>query len=199
MRIRLCKFSICSFLFILLVSCGTNKVIGKKKNVFKQLDSIQKSQRIINFSFGKEKDNWLTYADDIKDKTGSLSYYKKINDTNYHQNFRDVTLNVSSDEVENKYKDRATIDNYLHFKTQYYKKWFYKDFKYDVLNFNHKTYGKGYVLRYSTKSIYLNDVAEFLFYYKGFGYTIKYNVINEYFDKYLPDVQEMVVSFIIEE
>ena len=48
---------------------------------------------------------------------------------------------------------------------------------------------------FKDKRKYQYDNAIFLFYHKGFGYTIKYAALTKYYKKFLPDVEEMVKAF----
>ena len=180
-------------------SCGANKKVSKFKSVFKELDSVQQSQRMINFSFGEVKKEWLTLVDYTKHNHGELYFYKQINDSNFHPNYSIAVIEAFNNEVKDKFKNRATIKNYLFFRIKFYKKWYGKNFKYDLIKTHHKKYGNGYILTFKNLQKYQYINAEYLFYHKGFGYTIKYTVLEEYYNKYLPDVEKMIKSFTIKE
>lgn len=190
--IRIILFSL---FLILLSACGANKVSIYRTDVFKYLDSTERSKRITNFSFGREKKEWLTLVDYTKTNHGELYYYKKIDDKNYHPNYSIASISAYSDEVKDQFKERATIDNYLSYKINNYNKWRNKKIKYELLDINHKDYGKGYIIKFNIKRKYVYSTSEVIFFYKGYGYTIKYTNLSEYYKDYLKSVEKMINSF----
>lgn len=167
------------------------------KGSFKQLDSLEAIQRVVDFSFGRESEKWLTY-DHRENKTGSLSYYKKIGKTQDSTGFQTVHLLAFKDEVKEKNKGKATIEDYLDFTLRKYKL-YYPKFKYILLRSKHNRYGNLYILKYGhSRQNNPSMSAVFLLMHKDFGYTIRFQAPKEYFDTFLPEVEKMVNSFTLE-
>ena len=166
-----------------------------KKEPFERLDSLQRFQKVLNYSVEIPK-NWK------KSKfSGGDWYYLEgefIDSLNYHERFADVY--IVSDKIKNNCNSEYSVKNYVKLFIDNKKKWWYKNFKYSLVKSIHKKYGEIYIMKYKQKRPH--DILEngvFFIYYNRVGYMIHYKNKEKDFDKYISDVDLIVNSFVIQE
>ena len=188
------------FILILVsISCATSKQKNNKSvSKFAQLDSLENTKKSIDFSIKINEEKWLSYTK-VKPITGELYYYIKNEDENFNPNFSKASIRIYSNKI-NKFNEKpVNVEDYLERFVNLKKKWSFKDFKYNLVELNHNIYGKSYVVKYKDIKKYIYNNAVFLFLYKKSGYTIEYSALEEHFDRYLPEVENIVNSFKINE
>lgn len=189
-----------SIALLLLISCASTQKDSKQKaskynSKFIELDSLQRSQKPINFNLGKSIANWYPYRNYDSLKKGAMLYSKQPKNNASDSTFLNFRLFINQDEVFDEFKVDATIDDYLSFKMNYYQKRRYKNFKYELTDFEHLKYGKGYIIMFKENRMNVKLYAEFLIFSKGKGYSLKYIAPPADFDTYLPEVTEIVMGF----
>lgn len=180
---------------LFVISCASTNKVNCKKQPFEELDSLQKAQKILNYSM-KFPENWQ------KSKfSGGDWYFIKgefIDSLGYYDRLANVY--VSSEKVKSNCKDKYSIDDYLKLFLERKKRWSYKDFKYSLVKTTHKKYGEMYILKF--KEIFPHVTYEsgvFLIFYNRIGYTIQYKNDEKKFKKYIQDIEKMIESFTIKE
>jgi len=183
---------------MLVISCASSNFDYYKNTPFKELDSLQSTKKVVNFSFGSEINDWKTY-DKREVKTGFLSFYKKIEDKRVDSSYATVNIIAYNNDVKKRWKETTNIENYLERFIALKEKWRFKDFKYSLHTTKHKKYGKLYIVKYGDERKYKYTNVVFLFFYRNKGYTIEYSALNEHYDKFLPEVEKLVMAFKINE
>ena len=153
------KIGLLFFLFFFLFSCSSVLKVNCKKNPFEELDSLQRTKKVRNFTAVKPV-GWFSH----QAATGALAYSidrKKLLQSNppiLHRPENDdpkrnvAFLSISNTRVRNPCKTEVTLEDYLHFFISNKKRWSgNKAFNYILLKSNHNRYGKVYIVKYTAK------------------------------------------------
>lgn len=155
------KFILAFFIPLLIFSCSYSKtvLIDCDKYPFEQLDSLQRTQREINYSITKPS-NWKDY----NLKKGAL-FYEVID------GFSDEKLKpyvyIESFNIHNKCNLNYDINAFLNFYIKNNER-YHQNFNYLKLKVTHKKYGESFIVKYKSRDINTEKVlttSVFLFYY----------------------------------
>jgi hypothetical protein len=181
----------------LIFSCAsTNQNSIRKYGAFEKLDSLKKTKRVINYSVEIDEEKWLSYSK-IKPEFGKLYYYIKLAGDSVSPNFPTASISIHSNQINKGWEKPISIEDYLERFVKFKGK--YKDFKNNIIDINHTRYGKSYLVKFKEIKTYNYTNVSFLFFYKDYGYTIEYSVLDNYYDVFLSEVEKIVQSFKVEE
>lgn len=204
------------FSVFFIFSCSALLKVNCKKNPFQELDSLQRTKKVRNFTALKPVD-WYSN----QSKRGALGYFidRKIplesNPPILHRldngdPKRNIAfISISNTHVRNHCKIEVTLEDYMHFFISNKKRWSgNKVFNYVLLKTNHSRYGKVYIVKYAYKNDAILDKEKkllitnnlvFLLFKDQIGYEILYGADAKVFETYLPVLEEVVKSFVIKE
>ncbi len=210
------KIGLLFFLSFFIFFCSSVLKVNCKKNPFEELDSLQRTKKVRNFTAVKPV-GWFSH----QAATGALAYSidrKKLLQSNppiLHRPENDdpkrnvAFLSISNTRVRNPCKTEVTLEDYLHFFISNKKRWSgNKAFNYILLKSNHNRYGKVYIVKYAYKNDTILDKEKkplltknvvFLLFKDQIGYEIYYGADAKVFERFLPVFEDVVKSFFIKE
>mgnify|MGYP005991034065 CR=1 FL=1 len=172
--------------FVVIVGCAT---LHNKEKILKEIDSVSLLSYQNEYSIDIPKD-WYAYFE----YHHLLAYSPRTMKNDVSKEVINTYLVLFKNKVKSNNLDVA-LKEYLSKMEKPY-----KNFKHKVIEANHKTYGKYYLVKYGIKrdTVGFTALSTVMIHEKqnfGFYYLAK----NEYFDKYLKDVIKMINSFTIKE
>jgi hypothetical protein len=179
-------------LFFIITACSSLKKMERKckENPFEELDSLQSTLKEINYKVSIPK-KWKSYS------KGSIALYltKKNKDSINYFDFIAHIL-IYSNKLNNKCKNTQDIEAFLSYRLKHINMFYSKDFKYILLETNHKKYGKGYIIKYKRR---LNNkiisYSELILFHNNYGYGFNYFAETEIFQKHLSTFEKVINSF----
>jgi len=210
------KVGLLFLLSFFIFSCSAVLKVNCKKNPFQELDSLQRTKKVRNFTALKPV-GWYSN----QSTAGALGYSidrktpLESNPPILHRPDNDdpkrnvAFISISNTRVRNHCKTEVTLEDYMHFFISNKKRWSgNKAFNYVLLKTNHSRYGKVYIVKYAYKNdaildkqkkpLITNNVV-FLLFKDQIGYEILYRADAKVFETYLPVLEEVVKSFVIKE
>lgn len=189
------EFVFVFFISLLIFSCSSSKTVLKDcdKFPFEMLDSLQRTQREINYLITKPS-NWKDY----NFKKGALFY--EVIDGFLDENLKPY-IYIESFNINNKCNFNYDINTFFNFYLKNEER-YHQNFKYLKLKSHYKKYGESFIVKHKSRNINTENIlttSVFLLYYNNVGYQISYTALEEHFDRYLPDVENIVNSFKINE
>ncbi len=180
------KRIICSVVFIAITGCAT---LYKKEKILKEIESVAVSSFQEGYSIDIPK-HWYAYFE----YHHLLAYSPRTMKDEVSKEIINTYLVLFKDKVKSNNLDVA-LNEYLSKMEKPY-----KNFKHKVIEANHKKYGKYYLVKYGIK----RDTVEFtalstVLVHEKVNFGFYYLAKNEYFEKHLNDVIEMINSFTIKE
>lgn len=188
------KLIILILLVFFCICCSSYHSIEKKckSYPFPELDSLQRANQTQNYKIDIPY-KWI----ESKFSQGKWFYIKDSFVDSLGYNSRKVDMYISQDVIVNKCIDYFTVDDYLNrYLFNKNLSLFPKKFNYVLLKTSHKIYGEIYIVKSrKRRENKIFSTSIFFLKYKNNAYQIRYTGLTENYNKYIEDVEKMIVSF----